>query len=98
MKIRFSKLLIRALGVTFFLTLMLQIWMVNRLSSFGDKLNQIKADQKQVELQNIILENSIAKLSSLETVEKQALVLGFMETKDVAFLKSQSVALVKDPH
>lgn len=72
--------------------LFIEVWAVNRLSSYGDKLNQIKSAQSKLELENQLLANEIALKNSLSFIEERSTLLGFLPVKNVEYLKSPVVA------
>lgn len=76
------------LGMAFFLiTFSLEIWIVNRLSTYGDKIQELKVAQARLELENQIISNSIAKDSSMVTLEKRATELGFSSINQIEYIK-----------
>lgn len=75
--------------------LLIEIWAVNRLSSYGDRLNQIKNSQARLELENQILENKIAQKSALSYIEQYSVSLGFGQAKSVEYLNFPEVANAK---
>lgn len=73
-----------------------EIWIVNRLSTYGDKIYQLKKAQSDLELQNQVLANSIAKASSLSGLEQKSTLLGFktINTNQIEYIKfSDTLAL-----
>ena len=77
----------RLIIVVFFLVLFLEIWVVNRLSTFGHKIQDIKDSQASLELENQILESQIAKQASLLAIESKASALGFDSLKNIEYIK-----------
>lgn len=75
-------------GMVFFLiTFSLEIWIVNRLSTYGDKIQELKIAEAKLELENQIIANSIAKDSSMVTLEKKATELGFSSINQIEYIK-----------
>lgn len=70
----------------------LEVLMVNRLSTYGNKIQQLKNSQAGLELENQVLENQIAQNTALNSLEKKANELGFDSIKNVEYLKSLSIA------
>ncbi len=66
--------------------------MVNRLSSSGSKINQLKAEQAKIQLENQILENEIAEDASLRGIEQKVHGLGFRAIKDPSYIKAEAIA------
>lgn len=87
-----NKKILTVLSVTFLVCLVIEVWTVNRLSSYGAKLNQIKSAQINLELQNQVLENEIAQKTALSYIEKAADSLGFANIKNIEYLNSPVVA------
>lgn len=75
-------------GMVFFLiTFSLEIWIVNRLSTYGDKIQELKVAESKLELENQIIANSVAKDSSMIALEKKANELGFSSINQVEYIK-----------
>lgn len=76
------------LGLVFFLmTLSAEIWIVNRLSTYGDKIYQLKQAQANLELENQVLANSIAEASSMMVLEQKATLLGFNNINQIEYIR-----------
>lgn len=82
-----SKNFIKIAAILFFLILILEIWLVNRLSTSGDKLNEIKAAKANLELQNQLLENKIAEEIALVKIEQKSALFGFTNIKNLEYIK-----------
>lgn len=75
-------------GMVFFLiTFSLEIWIVNRLSTYGDKIQELKVAEAKLELENQIIANSVAKDSSMVALEKKAAELGFGSINQIEYIK-----------
>src|SRR5579862_8539412 len=70
------KLIYLFIGI-FFLVIILEIWTVNRLSTYGEQINKIEQLSSDLQLQNDILKDDIAKKSSLSVIAQKASQLGF---------------------
>lgn len=55
----------------------IEIWVANRLSTYGKQIQDLKQMQTNLILENQILENSIAQNMSLHIIEQRAGMLGF---------------------
>lgn len=73
--------------VIFLVTLFAEIWLVNRLSIYGDKIYQLKQAQAILELENRVLSNSIAMSSSMSVLDKKATQLGFNNIISIEYIK-----------
>ncbi len=65
---------------------LLQIWANNILVTNGAKFDSIGRLEQSLQLENQILENKVAKLSSLDTIATSSSALGLVPTKDVQYL------------
>lgn len=75
-----------------FLVLVLEIWMMNRLSTFGDKINQLKVNKASLILENQVLENRIARKVSLLNIESKASQQGLQSVKNIEYIKAPALA------
>lgn len=76
----------------FVFILVLEVWMANRLSTYGYKIQQMKQLKSEISLQNQLLENEIAQDSSLSIIEAKANKLGFDTIKNIEYIKSDTLA------
>ncbi|KKR81428.1 MAG: hypothetical protein UU73_C0001G0092 [Candidatus Daviesbacteria bacterium GW2011_GWA1_41_61] len=83
---------IRLGAVILLAVLFLEIWAVNRLSTYGDKIQDIKSAKMALDLENQVLENQIAQQSSLASIETKAVSLGFTAVKSWQYLKPLNLA------
>lgn len=88
---KIAKFIKYSIGLLVF-AFILQVWMVNRLSTYGYKIKQLQEAQANLEMENQILENQIAQESSLLKVESKAILLGFKNIKKLEYYKSDSLA------
>lgn len=70
----------------------LEIWMVNRLSTYGKKIEELKVIEANLQLENQVLENSIAQRASLGQIEEKSTKLGFGSIKNPEYIKSSPLA------
>ena len=70
----------------------LEIWTVNRLASFGSQLNRIEHSKQRIILDNQLLRAQIAERSSLNKASNEAVSLGFKEVS-VQYLSPTRLAL-----
>lgn len=80
------RLIIAGLGI-FLVVLFAEIWVVNRLSTYGDKMYQLTQTQAGLELENQTIENSIAMAASMVSLEKKASYLGFNNIDKIEYIK-----------
>lgn len=79
--------------VVILLVSILEIWMVNRLSTYGDQIYQLQQNEASLRLENQLLENEIAERSSLIEGEKASKSLGFEKAKNLEYLSDLNLAL-----
>lgn len=89
---RRAKGLLKITAVFILAILLIELWTVNRLSTYGDKIQGLKEAQARLELENQVLENIIAQESSLNVLEKRATLLGFGSVKTFQYLNPQNLA------
>lgn len=80
-----KKVWIVSLGLIFLV--ILEIWVYNTTTEFGYKFDSISKDSQNLILENAILENEIAKQSSLISVASQSALLGFKRTSVIQYLR-----------
>lgn len=83
---------LKVIAVIFVLVLVAEVWMVNRLATYGSKLQDLKEEQATIGLQNQILQNQIALHESLLTLEERGKSLGFDTTLSLDYHLSKSIA------
>lgn len=65
----------------------LEIWAVNRLSTSGYKIQEIKVSQAELSLENQLLKNEIAQLISLNFLASKVKEYGFIPSHDIEYLQ-----------
>lgn len=85
----FVKLIIVVMVVALFV----EVWAVNRLSTSGAKINELKRQQAALQLQNQVLEDKVAQSASLRTIASQSGNLGFGSIKNIEYIKAEAIAL-----
>jgi hypothetical protein len=76
----------------FALVVFLEMWSVNRLSSYGAKLSQLTQTETSLRLENTILEDELAKRSALSNVSPMANQFGFRDNPVSDYIKPDTVA------
>lgn len=71
----------------------LEIWVANRLSTFGEKINGLESTKYSLQLENEYLKNQIAQKKSLTLNQKKSEILGFNKAKNVEYIKPEPIAL-----
>lgn len=70
-----------------FILILIEIWVSNAVVSFGAKFEDISALKKTLQMENQILENEIAKYSSLSSVATSSAALGFYKVESVQYIR-----------
>lgn len=86
------KLVITLIVVIIFVVT-IEIWVSNRLSTFGEKINGLESTKYSLALENDYLKNQIAQKKSLNLNEKKSALLGFEKIKNIQYIKDQEVAV-----
>lgn len=71
----------------------IEVWSVNRLSTFGEQIVQFEKIKSSLKLENQLLENEISKKSALSNIEREAKAYGFEKITKVEYLTNQKVVL-----
>lgn len=75
--------------------LVAQVWLANRFSTYGEKIQDLSNKKTSLALENRILESKIADRSSLLRVEDSAVKLGFVKISNIQYLKPVTLAEAK---
>lgn len=75
------------LGSLFLFALtILQIWASNTVVTYGDKFSKLSMLSRSLEMENQILQNEIAKNSSLYYVASKSAQLGFSKSESIQYI------------
>jgi len=75
------------LGFGLIVLVVLEIWVSHSLNSFGEKYQNIESLQKTLSLENEVLENEIAKESSISKIASQSASLGFSSPTNIQYIR-----------
>lgn len=89
----FNKKIIFGVFLIFIALVVLEIWAVNRLATFGEKINQIERLKAQIHLENQILENQIAQGSSIKNLKDLTMDAGFQKISTLYYIQPSGLAL-----
>ncbi|MBI4067503.1 hypothetical protein HY407_03895 [Candidatus Gottesmanbacteria bacterium] len=93
-----KKITFRPILILFYLSLaIVQVYILNSISTYGGKLNDIDNEIRLVEDNNDILAENIASASSVTTLYNKAKMLGFVTNPPVLSLDPLPVALSSLP-
>lgn len=81
---------VRLIIVLLVLAVILEGWMVSRLSTYGDKIDQLREVKSSLNLENELLRNQISEKSALSEVEFKASEYGFNFAQTIKYLKDES--------
>ncbi len=82
-----TKKYILAMGVLILSLVIIEIWVVHTLSSFGQKAKKIEELQKNLELENEILDMEISLGSSLNRIASSSASYGLNKPKKVQYIR-----------
>ncbi len=89
----FSRRMMINLSLVILFGIILEIWAVNRLASFGTQYFKINNSKNELILENQLLKNQIARQSSLSVTADFATSLGFEKISKVSYLQQPDLAL-----
>ncbi len=67
--------------------MVVEIWANNTIVTYGAKYDNLSKLQQAIRLENQILENEIAKRSSLSTIASESAVLGFSQIENIQYIQ-----------
>lgn len=86
-KRRFSKKYV-ILAIVGLITLtIVEIWASNTVVAFGEKFDKLTVLEKNLKMENQILENEIAKNSSLSSIASKSAALGFSPNQSIQYIR-----------
>ena len=68
-----------------------EIWVVNRLSTYGEQISKLEETRTNYVLENQVLQNQIDEASSLEEIGKLVKSYGFAEIKNIEYLTTSDL-------
>lgn len=76
------------LAVVILLSLaLIEVWISNALATFGKKFDEMTQLEQTLEMDNQILENSIAKDASLKSIATESSELGFFKPENIQYIR-----------
>lgn len=88
-----KKRVVLCLGIAVFVGVILEIWLVNRLSTYGEQISRLEKTSLDLQLENQILNNQIDQKKAISQIEKQAQQLGLDKSYRIEYLKLENLAL-----
>jgi len=83
----FSKKYIILVTICFLMLIVTQIWASNNVVTYGEKLEKLSRFSKQLNLENQILANEIAKHESINNVASKSAELGFSQPESIQYIR-----------
>ncbi len=85
-KNNYTKYIVIILASLFTLTIG-EIWASNSVVAFGEKYEKLFALEKNLKMENQIIENEIAKNSSLNVIASKSAELGFSTSQSIQYIR-----------
>lgn len=73
--------------IVFFIVIVAEVLIVNRLSTYGDQIQDLQDKKAELELENILLQEEIAKNMGLKVMDEKVRQFGFEEPKKVEYIR-----------
>lgn len=86
-KNKFPKKYIVLIVLTLFVLTVIEIWASNTVVTYGEKFEKLSALEKALNLENQILQNEIAKYTSLNSVASKSAELGFSKIESIQYIR-----------
>lgn len=78
-------IVLTAIGLT--LLTLVEIWTNNTVIAYGEKYEKLSSSEKNLSMENQILENQIAKSSSLNVIASKSAELGFSQSMSIQYIR-----------
>lgn len=89
----FKRKIVIGLVVLIIFVVTVEIWVANRLATFGEKINGLESTKYSLQLENDYIKNQIAQKKSLTLNQKKSFNLGFGKIKNIEYIKDHPIAL-----
>jgi len=73
--------------LTFFVLTVIEIWASNIVVTYGEKFESLSKLSKSLKMENQVLENEIAKNSSLISIASKSAELGFSKPESIQYIR-----------
>lgn len=84
---KLSKKITSFIGISMVLLVIAEIWINNSLITYGSRMEKISLLEKTLRMENQILENEVAKKTSLTSVATESAKLGFSSSEKVEYIR-----------
>lgn len=75
------------LGLLLTILAVFEIWANNTVVTYGERFENLYKLQKALQMENQILENDIAKLTSLSKIASRSASLGFSAPEEIEYIR-----------
>ncbi len=86
-KRKISKKIYIPLGICLTALIVMEIWINNMMISYSDKLQNISTLERALKMENQILENQVARYSSLYNLATESAKLGFSWGEKIQYIR-----------
>lgn len=83
----FSKKYVALTVFGLLLLTVIEIWVNNTMVTYGEKFENMSSLQKNLTMENQILENEIAKKTSLQSIASKSAELGFSKVESIQYIR-----------
>lgn len=83
----FSKKIVSLIVVFIFALTLVEIWVSNTVVTYGEKFEKLSSIRETISLENQILENEIAKHTSLGSISSRSAQLGFSRPESIQYIR-----------
>ncbi len=84
---KFPKKYIILTVMSLFVLILIEIWASNTVVSFGEKFQSLSVLKQALQMESQILQNEIAKGSSLTSIASQSAGLGFTKLESIQYIR-----------
>lgn len=84
---KFSRKYLILTSFGLFTLVLIEIWASNTVIAYGEKLESLNLLEKNLKIENQLLQNEIARNASLHTIASQAAQLGFSASKNIQYIR-----------
>lgn len=81
-----KKYIVIVSAALFALTLV-QIWTSNTVITYGERYDQLQSLERSLKIENQILQNEVAKNSSLTAIASKSAELGFSNSQSIQYIR-----------
>ncbi len=86
-KRKFPKKFIILTIISLFTLTLIEIWVSNTVIAYGEKYEKLSVLEKNLKMENQILENEVALNSSLKTIASKSAELGFTPSLGIQYIR-----------